>query len=948
MSTPAVLLFPEVVSPGPVSNITGTVYTLTEADVGVYLRTTNAAPVAVTLANQAAGDFEAFATIWLQMGGAGPVTLVPGAGVTINSAGSLTLTAQYSLFQLKRTGLNEWTALKFGVVAAGATTFLQLTDTPANYAGAALYIVRVNAAATGLEFVDPAAVITNLQNLAAVGINTTANAGNRLSVKSPVVTFSAEYAADGGTGDMRLILNKELVTDFVGVDLRQGNLTMCRLSLDGDNNFRVRVSTDSVSFIDAIAIDQLSGSVDPLVGEVTIAGAATVDLGAVISMKVAISGAPTISSFGTSVRRLRFVRLTGTATIVHNAVTLICPGGVNIVGAVGDCFIVSSDPSGNWRIRQYTRAADGVDFVKRGGDTMTGALIINSGATMPLQLNSEGAASSLQITRASAVAGQGPNLLFRRAAGTLAALGQVLNGSVVMTLASASYNNGAAYGGNNVGVFGYAGQDQTTTAAGAYLTIETTPIGSVTRAEALRIGTDGALSMFVNVVIDANRIFRLRAYTFATLPAASTAAGAAVYCSDYVGGAGILISDGATWQGYQRYDADLAALAALAGTGIAVRTAADTWAQRSLAAPAAGFTITNPAGVAGNPTFVLANDLAAVEGLAGTGIAVRTAADTWAQRTITGTASQITVTDGAGVAANPTLSLDLVALDVRYVNTTGGDSMAGPFTVTGSGAANAIQGSLRVGGVASATSYADVSNAGTMTLRRDVAAGNAALAIFNYGILAANQGAGFEWYFGTGGVLGALAGTVTVSATDTWALAANQSSKLSLATTNAGSPSSKLEIGPDGALTQNGGVIFDVNRIFRPRVYTIATLPTPTPSGHISCSDLGGGQGDLRSNGTNWVRSDDGAYSGVSSDVDYNLTVLVAAVQHRNTATLTANRTINLLTTNAYSGARFKITRTGAGAFNLSVGGLKNLAQNTWCEVVYDGAAWYLAEYGTL
>src|SRR6266511_2000934 len=49
---------------------------------------------------------------------------------------------------------------------------------------------------------------------------------------------------------------------------------------------------------------------------------------------------------------------------------------------------------------------------------------------------------------------------------------------------------------------------------------------------------------------------------------------------------------------------------ALSGTGIAVRIAADTWVVRSLAAPAAGITITNPAGIAGNPTFTLANDLA--------------------------------------------------------------------------------------------------------------------------------------------------------------------------------------------------------------------------------------------------------------------------------------------------------------------------------------------------
>lgn len=80
---------------------------------------------------------------------------------------------------------------------------------------------------------------------------------------------------------------------------------------------------------------------------------------------------------------------------------------------------------------------------------------------------------------------------------------------------------------------------------------------------------------------------------------------------------------------------DLAALEGIAGTGIAVRTAANTWTTRSLAAPAAGFTITNANGVAGNPTFVLADDLAAVEGIGTTGVVSRTGANTWATSTIT-------------------------------------------------------------------------------------------------------------------------------------------------------------------------------------------------------------------------------------------------------------------------------------------------------------------------
>ena len=40
-----------------------------------------------------------------------------------------------------------------------------------------------------------------------------------------------------------------------------------------------------------------------------------------------------------------------------------------------------------------------------------------------------------------------------------------------------------------------------------------------------------------------------------------------------------------------------------------------------------------------------------------TGIAVRTAADTWAQRTVTGTSNEVDVSNGDGVSGNPTIGL---------------------------------------------------------------------------------------------------------------------------------------------------------------------------------------------------------------------------------------------------------------------------------------------------
>lgn len=136
------------------------------------------------------------------------------------------------------------------------------------------------------------------------------------------------------------------------------------------------------------------------------------------------------------------------------------------------------------------------------------------------------------------------------------------------------------------------------------------------------------------------------------------------------------------------FEGDLAALEALASAGIAVRTAADTWVVRSLAAPAAGITITNPAGTAGDPTFALANDLAALEGMSGTGLAVRNAADTWITRTLTAPGAGITISNANGISGNPTFALanDLGAVEglgtTGIVRRTGVDAWSAGTLVT--------------------------------------------------------------------------------------------------------------------------------------------------------------------------------------------------------------------------------------------------------------------------
>lgn len=110
--------------------------------------------------------------------------------------------------------------------------------------------------------------------------------------------------------------------------------------------------------------------------------------------------------------------------------------------------------------------------------------------------------------------------------------------------------------------------------------------------------------------------------------------------------------------GVQAYDAGLDALAAFNTNGIVVQTANNTFAGRSLVEPSDGLTITNPAGIAGNITFALADGLASIEALATTGFVVQSAGDTFITRDLaTASAGRITVSNGDGVAGSPTIDL---------------------------------------------------------------------------------------------------------------------------------------------------------------------------------------------------------------------------------------------------------------------------------------------------
>lgn len=163
---------------------------------------------------------------------------------------------------------------------------------------------------------------------------------------------------------------------------------------------------------------------------------------------------------------------------------------------------------------------------------------------------------------------------------------------------------------------------------------------------------------------------------------------------------------------------------------------------------------------------------------------------------------------------------------------------------------------------------------------------------------------------------------------------------------------SKLLVTGDGQLQMGGSnTVIDGNRHFVFRSYTIATLPLASANTGraVYCADLFGSTGGLMvANGACWLPLGDGGGQSFDGDSDATVVPLVAHYNRDYVGTLTANRTINLSTVNAYPGVQFHIRRTAAGAFNLSIGGLKSLAQNQWCTVRYYSGAWILQAFGNL
>ena len=195
---------------------------------------------------------------------------------------------------------------------------------------------------TGSEWVNLAATFGSLQELALLGIGTTADGTNPLSAKLNNALWTARYAAEGGTGDLRYTMNKELSSGTLSLLLQTGWSGRAEIGLTGSDNLAIKVSADGATWRNAITVDAATGKAGfPQTAALDAVSALTPQNGA-------------------------FVRFTGSGTASMQAIL----GTVAQSGGVPTGAIVETGSNANGR---YMRWADGTQIVTK---TISGSIAI--------------------------------------------------------------------------------------------------------------------------------------------------------------------------------------------------------------------------------------------------------------------------------------------------------------------------------------------------------------------------------------------------------------------------------------------------------------------------------------------------------------------------------------------------------------------------------------------
>jgi hypothetical protein len=96
---------------------------------------------------------------------------------------------------------------------------------------------------------------------ATLGIGTTPDAHNLLAAKLNSALFAALTDGEGGSGDLRMVLNKETAANVLSFLFQAGWSARAEFGLLGNDDFGLKVSQDGSAWHDALFVDRNDGSV---------------------------------------------------------------------------------------------------------------------------------------------------------------------------------------------------------------------------------------------------------------------------------------------------------------------------------------------------------------------------------------------------------------------------------------------------------------------------------------------------------------------------------------------------------------------------------------------------------------------------------------------------------------------------------------------------------------
>ena len=95
----------------------------------------------------------------------------------------------------------------------------------------------------------------DISSVSLLGVNTTADVGNRLAVSSPAVLLTHSGS------DHRLKINKNAPADTGSLLFQTGFSGRAEMGLSGDDNYHLKVSADGATWKEALVVDRVTGAV---------------------------------------------------------------------------------------------------------------------------------------------------------------------------------------------------------------------------------------------------------------------------------------------------------------------------------------------------------------------------------------------------------------------------------------------------------------------------------------------------------------------------------------------------------------------------------------------------------------------------------------------------------------------------------------------------------------